>query len=102
MAYSSAPAPRATTNRSTTPQSDAFARYISSQWADHSETTPEPRAQSSYAAQRRAKLSSMHPGKRIIVPAGAAKVRSNDTDYTYRAHSTFAWLTGWGSDAVPG
>jgi len=102
MADSSAPAPRATTNRSTTPQSDTFARYISSQWADHPETTPEPREQSSYAAARRARLSSMHPGKRIIVPAGAAKVRSNDTDYTYRAHSTFAWLTGWGSDAVPG
>jgi Xaa-Pro aminopeptidase len=29
-------------------------------------------------------------------------VRSNDTDYPYRAHSAFAHLTGWGSDAVPG
>jgi Xaa-Pro aminopeptidase len=29
-------------------------------------------------------------------------VRSNDTDYPYRAHSAFAHLTGWGSDSVPG
>jgi Xaa-Pro aminopeptidase len=43
----------------------------------------------------------MHPGKRLIVPAGAAKTRSNDTDYPYRAHSAFAHLTGWGSDSVP-
>lgn len=44
----------------------------------------------------------MHPGATLIVPAGAAKVRSNDTDYPYRSHSAFAHLTGWGSDAVPG
>jgi len=102
MADSSAQAPRATTNRSTTPQSDTFTQYISSHWAEHPETAPDQREQSSYAAARRARLSSMHPGKRIIVPAGAAKVRSNDTDYTYRAHSAFAWLTGWGSDSVAG
>jgi Xaa-Pro aminopeptidase len=29
-------------------------------------------------------------------------VRSNDTDYAYRAHSAFAHLTGWGSDTVAG
>ncbi len=36
------------------------------------------------------------------MPAGQAKVRSNDTDYPYRAHSAFAHLTGWGSDAIAG
>ena len=29
-------------------------------------------------------------------------MRSNDTDYPYRAHSAFAHLTGWGSDSEPG
>jgi Xaa-Pro aminopeptidase len=38
----------------------------------------------------------------LVVPAGPPKVRSNDTDYPYRAHSAFAHLTGWGSDTVPG
>lgn len=102
MADSSKPAPRATSNRSTTPVSDTFAQYISSQWADRADTLPSPREQAPYAAARRARLSAMHRGKRLILPAGGAKVRSNDTDYAYRAHSAFAYLTGWGSDSVPG
>ena len=102
MADSTTPAPRATSNRSTTPASDTFARYISSQWADRPEVVPSPRDQAAYAAARRERVSKLHPGKRLIVPAGAAKVRSNDTDYPYRAHSAFAYLTGWGSDCEPG
>jgi Xaa-Pro aminopeptidase len=95
-------APRATSNRSTTPGSDTFKEYISSQWADRPETPVEAREQARFAADRRAALSALHPGKRLIVPAGQAKVRSNDTDYPFRAHSAFSHLTGWGSDTVPG
>jgi len=102
MADSSAPTPRATSNRSTTPQSSGFSDYISSGWAERVEVDVIPRDQAAFAADRRARLSQLHPGKRLIVPAGAAKVRSNDTDYPFRAHSTFAHLTGWGSDVVPG
>jgi Xaa-Pro aminopeptidase len=95
-------APRATSNRSTTPVSDTFAQYISSQWAERPDALPSPRDHSAFAAARRAAVSALHPGKRLIIPAGAAKTRSNDTDYPYRAHSAFAHLTGWGSDSVPG
>ncbi len=95
-------APRATSNRSTTPVSETFAQYISTQWAERPDALPSPRDQATYAADRRAKISALHPGKRLILPAGAAKVRSNDTDYAYRAHSAFAHLTGWGSDSVVG
>jgi Xaa-Pro aminopeptidase len=95
-------APRATANRSTTPVSDNFKDYISGNWAARPDVAPAPRDQASFAAVRRAALSHKFPGKRLIVPAGAAKVRSNDTDYAYRAHSAFAHLTGWGSDAVAG
>ena len=95
-------APRATSNRSTTPVSETFAQYISSQWADRPDALPAPRDHAAFAAERRARVSAMHPGKRLILPAGAAKVRSNDTDYAYRAHSAFSHLTGWGSDSVPG
>lgn len=102
MADSSAPTPRATSNRSTTPQSSGFADYISSGWAERVETDVTPREQAAFAADRRARLSQLHPGKRLIVPAGASKVRSNDTDYPFRAHTAFAHLTGWGSDAVAG
>ncbi|WP_213813841.1 aminopeptidase P family protein [Glaciihabitans sp. dw_435] len=93
-------APRATSNRSTTPGSDTFRDFISSGWADRPADTQVPREQTIFASARRATLSAMYPGKRLIIPAGAAKVRSNDTDYAYRAHTAFAHLTGWGSDAV--
>lgn len=95
-------APRATSNRSTTPVSDSFKEYISSQWAQRPDAPREPREQADFAAARRSTVSRLFPGKRLIIPAGAAKVRSNDTDYAYRAHSSFAHLTGWGSDAVAG
>ena len=95
-------APRATTNRSTTPGSDTFKNFISSGWAERTDPLPSPREQAPFAAARRERISKLHPGKRLIIPAGAAKVRANDTDYPYRAHSSFAHLTGWGSDAVPG
>src|SRR6478735_8168565 len=95
-------APRATENRSTTPGSDAFRQYIGSGWAERPDVLPEPRRQSEYAAARRARISELFPGKRLIVPAGRLKQRSNDTDYAFRAHSAFTHLTGWGSDAEPG
>ena len=55
-----------------------------------------------FAVTRREKLSKAFPNKRLVVPAGTFKVRSNDTDYRFRPHSAFAWLTGInGTDAVP-
>ncbi|MCU1546766.1 MAG: Xaa-Pro aminopeptidase [Homoserinimonas sp.] len=95
-------APRPNSNRSTTPGSDTFTAYISSGWAAQEEHLPSPREQASFAAARRKLISAKYSGKRLIVPAGAAKVRSNDTDYPYRAHSAFSYLTGWGSDSEPG
>jgi Xaa-Pro aminopeptidase len=89
-------------NRSTTPQSTTFKDFIFGGWAERPEQTAAPRAQAPYATTRRAQLSAMHPGERLVIPAGPAKPRSNDTDYPYRAHSAFSYLTGWGSDAVPG
>jgi len=94
--------PRATSNRSTTPVSAEFARYISADWAERPDATPSARPQASFAASRRARISVLHEGARLIIPAGATKTRSNDTDYPYRAHSAFAYLTGWGSDTVAG
>ena len=51
---------------------------------------------------RREKLSKQYLGKRLIFPAGSLKVRSNDSDYPFRAHSAFSWFTGIvASDCVP-
>ncbi len=95
-------APRATENRSTTPASDTFRQYISSQWADRPHAEVPERPVAARAAERRARLSALYPGVRLVLPAGPAKQRSNDTDYPYRAHSAFAHLTGWGADTVAG
>jgi Xaa-Pro aminopeptidase len=94
--------PRSNENRSTTPTSAGFAAYISSGWADRAEVLPPAREQAPFAAARRERISELYLGKRLIIPAGRLKQRSNDTDYPFRAHSAFAHLTGWGSDSEPG
>lgn len=91
-----------TSNRSATPTSRTFAEWISSGWADRDDSRPALRDSAGTAARAREELSARYPGRRILVPAGPARVRSNDTDHPYRAHSAFSHLTGWGSDAVPG
>ncbi len=78
-----------------------FLDTISTGWAERPESLPAPRAEAAYAAARRAKVSEAFPGKRLVVPAGSLKQRSNDTDYPFRAHSAFAHLTGWAADAQP-
>lgn len=94
-------APLGTANRSTTPASTTFQKYIASEWANRAEIIPELREQAPYAAARRAKLSALYPDRRIVIPAGEMKRRSNDTFYPFRAHSDFSYLTGWGSDSEP-
>ena len=94
--------PRATENRSTTPRGGRFAEYIAANWAHRPHVAPARREVAGFAAARRERLGALHRGRRLIVPASPARVRSNDTDYPYRPHSAFAHLTGWGADTVPG
>lgn len=89
-----------TTNRRQ-PFPQGFLDSISTGWAERPDTAPPRRAQAPFAAARRAKLSSLFPGRRLVIPAGSLKQRSNDTDYPFRAHSAFAHLTGWASDSEP-
>ena len=78
-----------------------FLDSIGENWAERPESLPPQRAQAPYAAARRAKVSAAFPGKRLVIPAGSLKQRSNDTDYPFRAHSAFSHLTGWASDSEP-
>ena len=88
-------------NRSQRPNTEAFREFMASGWAAP-ETTNTPRSEvAEYAAARRAKLSRLFPGERLVIPAGAPKVRSNDTDYRFRPHSAFAHVTGMGVDHEP-
>ncbi|MEV4438259.1 aminopeptidase P family protein [Streptomyces sp. NPDC049577] len=76
------------------PVSNEFEAFMAGGWA----ATPLPGELrlpvAGAAAARRAKLSALFPGERLIVPAGELKVRSNDCDYRFRPHSAYAWLTG--------
>ncbi|BDI23459.1 aminopeptidase P family protein [Herbiconiux sp. L3-i23] len=80
----------------------SFAGYIGSGWADRVDVAQPERPQSAFAAERRRRLSEAFPGRRLVIAAGDRAVRSNDTDFPFRADSAFSWLTGWASDAEPG
>ncbi|WEG07507.1 aminopeptidase P family protein [Microbacterium horticulturae] len=91
----------ATQNRKQ-PFPQGFLDTISTGWAARTDIAGPARDQAPFAAARRAKLSAQFPGKRLVIPAGELKQRSNDTDYPFRAHSAFTHLTGWAADSEPG
>lgn len=71
-------------------------------WAAPQSDPSSPAESAPWAAARRTKLSSLFPGKRLLIPAGQFKVRNNDCDYTFRANSAFIHLTGMvAGDIVP-
>jgi Xaa-Pro aminopeptidase len=83
------------------PSSAAFRAFISSGWAARTAPLPTPLAAAAWTGARRDRLSAMLAHQRLVVPAGVLRVRSNDTDYRFRAHSAFTWLTGLGAEAEP-
>ena len=89
-------------NRSTTPISEAFREFISTGWASPEPPDQSRRVVADWAKARREKLSREFVGSTLVIPAGVLKQRSNDTDYPFRPHTAFTYLTGWGSDCVPG
>ncbi|WFP15684.1 aminopeptidase P family protein [Citricoccus muralis] len=88
-------------NRSQRPTSEAFKEFMASSWAPADTSEAPLNASAPFAAQRRAAVSARFSGERVVVPAGEPKVRSNDTDYRFRAHSAFSHLTGLGADHEP-
>ncbi|WP_042425050.1 aminopeptidase P family protein [Streptacidiphilus anmyonensis] len=84
-----------------TPVSTEFRDFMASGWAAD-DRPPTPRAEAADpAARRREALSQRFPGERLVIPGGGLKVRSNDTDYTFRPHTAFAHLSGLASQAEP-
>lgn len=74
--------------------SDELAENMKSGWADTELHDLEPIAQASHTAARRAALSARFPGDRLVIPAGGLKTRSNDTEYSFRPSTEYAYLTG--------
>lgn len=87
-------------NRSHRPNSQAFRDFVASGW-DRTPLNAEALAAAGFTPERRAKVSAAFPGERLVIPAGGLKVRSNDTDYRFRAHSAFIHLTGLEADSEP-
>ena len=88
-------------NRSTLPSESAFRSYISGDWADSARPAARMREQVPFCVARREVLSAEFVGLTLVIPAGPSLVRAYDTHHPYRAHTTFTYYTGWGSDTVP-
>ncbi|WP_449063019.1 aminopeptidase P N-terminal domain-containing protein [Planomonospora algeriensis] len=76
------------------PVSDALAAFMETGWADSHRGDLAPLPLAAYTAKRRAVLAARFPGERLVIPSGTLKVRSNDSDYRFRSHSAFTYLTG--------
>ncbi|NBE51433.1 aminopeptidase P family protein [Streptomyces boluensis] len=74
--------------------SDELAANMQSGWADTELHDLQPVAQAEHTARRRAALSARFPGERLVIPAGNLRTRSNDTEYSFRASTEYAYLTG--------
>jgi len=84
------------------PNADALAEFMKSGWRATPLLGIQPSPAIKYVANRTKTLSAKYPGIRLIIPAGGLKQRSNDTDYRFRAHSDFTYLTGLStSDTTP-
>ena len=88
-------------NRSRQPDNQAFRDFIGSGWGPRPEGLPSRSETAPWAAARREALGRLFPGERLVLPAGALKVRNNDCDYRFRPHSAFAHLAGTGTDFEP-
>ena len=88
-------------NRSRQPDNQAFRDFIGSGWGPRPWGLPDRSEAAPWAAARREALGRLFPGERLVLPAGALKVRNNDCDYRFRPHSAFAHLAGTGTDFEP-
>ena len=84
------------------PVANTMREFMKTGWASSEVSTTSAHQSVLFTKKRREKISEKYPRVRLIFPAGGLKVRSNDTDFSFRIHSDFAWLTGIiASDCVP-
>ncbi|MEO3803921.1 aminopeptidase P family protein [Nonomuraea sp. B1E8] len=83
------------------PVTDELAAFMRTGWGPARRDDVRARPVAPWAAKRRAALAARFPGERLVIPSGTLKVRSNDSDYRFRPHSAYSYLTGAGeSDDV--
>jgi Xaa-Pro aminopeptidase len=71
-----------------------FAEYMGKDWDVPLRAAPVVAGAAAAAAAHRRRLTASLPGRPIVVAAGRAPVRANDTNYDFRPDSDFYWLTG--------
>lgn len=74
--------------------SKGFIDHMATGWATPDRTPPTVPGVAAASAAHRARLGAAFPGRTIVVLAGRAPVRANDTYYDFRPDSDFFWLTG--------
>ncbi len=79
---------------------EAYAAFMRTGWGDRELDVPAHPI-TEWARARRRRLGEQFPGERLVIPSGAFKVRSNDTDYRFRSETAHTYLSGnQTSDAV--
>lgn len=73
--------------------SERLTAFMASGWTEVAPALPAAPV-AAWTTARRAALSALFPADVLVIPTGTAKVRSNDTDYVFRAGSDYAWLVG--------
>ena len=76
------------------PNANALAEFMKGGWAPSPLEGVKPVDHLAFVEARRRNISAKYPGKRLIFPAGAQKVRSNDTYFKFRAHTEFTYYSG--------
>ncbi|MEU6931387.1 aminopeptidase P family protein [Streptomyces sp. NPDC046385] len=74
--------------------SEELSALMRTGWADTERHDLELAEQSPYAARRRAALSALFPGERLVIPSGNLKVRSNDDTFPFRPYTGYVHMTG--------
>ncbi len=78
----------------------AYSAFMRQGWGDRELDLP-PHPITDVAAARRARLSELFPGERLVLPSGTYKQRANDTDYRFRCDTAHTYFSGnQTSDAV--
>lgn len=87
-------------SRSQRPTNAQFREFLAQGWDD---TFPpaDRREVADVTPRRRDTLIERLPATRMVFPAGVYKTRSNDTDYQFRPHTSFAYFSGLRTDEEP-
>ena len=75
-------------------ETPGFLAVIADGWGTPDRAVPMVDGAARAAAAHRRRLGAELPGRSIVVGAGRAPVRANDTQYGFRPDSDFCWLTG--------